>query len=206
MAFLFVIACSSSNSSDDNSKEQDLVHAAFEGYKAAILEDDGNEAVQFLDSKTIQYYSELLEIILNADSAKISSLNIMDKLQTLTVRALVDKEKLRSFDGKQLLAHTIEIGMTSKSIGGSQLENIVIDKDFAKGQFSASKEEAPIYFSFHKEEGDWKLDLTSIFHLSTTVFHQMIKESGQNENEFILSILKPLVGNTPKNDLWNPIN
>ena len=206
MAFLFVIACSSSNSSENNTQEQDLVKAAFEGYKAAILKDAGNEAVQFLDSKTIQYYSELLETVLNADSAKVSSLNIMDKLQTLTVRALVDKEKLLSFDGKQLLAHTIEIGMTSKSVAGSQLENIVIDKDFAKGQFSANGEEAPVYFSFHKEEGDWKLDLTSIFHLSTTVFQQMIKESGQNENEFIISILEPLVGTTPKNDLWHPVN
>lgn len=202
---IFLSACSNPQHSESQQKEQEAVQQSFKNYKASILEDNGSQAIKFVDSKTITYYSELLDLILEADSAKVNALNIMDKFQVLTVRARIETEKLRSFDGKQLLEHTIDQGMTSKSVAGIAIENIIVDGNFAKGQLLTNGKSAPFYFHFYKEEGNWKIDLTSIFKISMTAFNQMIKESGQEENEFIFTLLESVSGRRPDNAIWQPI-
>ena len=48
-------------------KEEKLVKKAFDNYKYAILNDEGENAVQFLDSRTIQYYEKMLELVKTGD-------------------------------------------------------------------------------------------------------------------------------------------
>ena len=91
--------------------EENLVKNSFDKYKTAILKDKGEEAVQFVDSRTIKYYSDILELVKSADSSKVETLTILDKLMVFSIRHRTSKQNILSFNGKSLLVYAIKSGM-----------------------------------------------------------------------------------------------
>lgn len=49
------------------------------------------------------------------------------------------------------------------------------------------------------------LVLASLFPVSEVAIKKMVDDSGQNENEFIFSILKMLTGREPGPEIWQPV-
>lgn len=186
--------------------EEKVVRDAFDGYKSNILNDKGKEAAKYVDSRTIAYYNDIAQKCRTADSASVRALNIMDKLMVFSIRHRAEASDIKSFDGTGLLVYAINSGMVGKSsVVNNSIGEVTIEKDFAKGQLVVSGTETPIYFHFYQEGGDWKVDLTSIFEMSTMAFDQMVKGSGQDENEFLFSVLEQLTGRAPDNGIWHPV-
>ena len=186
--------------------EKQLVQKAFKNYKNAILTDKGEEAVKYVDSRTIKYYDTILYHVKNADSATVSALSLLDRLMVFSIRHRVSKSDVQSFDGEKLLVYAIQNGMVGKnSVANNSIGDVTIVKNFAKGQFIANGKMAPFFFHFYKENGSWKIDLTSLFAISNMAFKNMIKESGEGENEFLFSLLDKLTGRTPGPEIWQPV-
>lgn len=186
--------------------EEKLVKKSFENYKTAILNDRGNEAVLYVDIRTIKYYSDILDLVKTADSAIIETLSILDKLMVFSIRHRTSKEDILSFDGKSLLVYAIKSGMVGKnSVANNSIGDVIIDSDFAKGQFIANGQKAPFYFHFYKEEGQWKVDLTSLFPVSTVAIKKMAEDSEQSENEYLFYLLEIITGEKPGAEIWRPI-
>lgn len=187
-------------------KEEKQVKSCFNNYKSAILNDKGEEAVNYVDSRTVQYYSDILEKTQNADSSEVASLSIMDKLMVFSIRHRASSEIITSLDGKGLLIYAIKEGMVGKnSVAKNSIGEVSIDGSFAKGQFIANGQAAPFYFHFYNEEGQWKVDLTSIFPVANTSFKTMQEQSGQNENEYLFMLLEAITGKEVTNQIWRPI-
>jgi hypothetical protein len=187
-------------------QEEKLIRQTFDGYKSAILNDKGDEAVKYVDSRTIKYYGHIIELVKNADSTQVSSLSVMDKLMVFSIRHRTSREEILSFDGKALLVYAIKSGMVGKNgVAKNTIGKVVIDHEFAQGQFIVNGQESPLYFHFYKETGQWKLDLTSIFAASSMAIKNMVENSGQNENEYIFSILEALTGKKPGKEIWEKI-
>lgn len=187
-------------------KEEKLVREAFDNYKSAILTDKGEEAVKFVDSRTIKYYNDILELVKNADSSQVTSLSLLDKLMVFSIRHRTSREDILSFDGKGLLVYAIKSGMVGKnSVANNSIGEITIDNNFAKGQFIAKGQKAPFYFHFYKEEEQWKIDLTSIFSVSTMAIKKMVDDNGQDENEYLFSLLEILTGKKPGQEIWTKV-
>jgi len=184
--------------------EEKLVRQAFENYKTSILNNKGEEAVKFVDSRTIKYYNDILELVKTADSAKIETLSILDKFMIFTIRHRVHKDDILDFDGKSLLVYGIKNGMTGKESATISIGKVTINEYFAKGQLIASKQKSPFYFHFYKEDEQWKVDLTSIFPLSTMAFEQLI-DKDEDVNELIFYILEIGTGKKPDAAIWKPI-
>jgi hypothetical protein len=186
--------------------EEKLVRKSFDNYKSAILNDKGEEAVKYVDSRTIKYYRDILELVKTADSAKVETLSILDKLMVFSIRHRTSRENVLSFDGKALLVYAIKSGMVGKnSVANNSIGDVTIDNSFAKGQFIANGNKAPFYFHFYKEADQWKIDLTSLFPVSTTAFKKMADESEQTENEYLFSLLEMITGNKPNSQIWQPV-
>ena len=186
--------------------DQKLVKQSFNNYKSAILNDKGNEAAGFVDSRTIRYYSDILTLVKNADSLQVDSLSVTDKLMVFSIRCRTSREDILSFDGKKLLAYAVNSGMVGKnSVADNSIGNVTIDKDFAKGQLVVKGKAAPLYFHFYREEEQWKIDLTSIFPITTKLFQGMADESGQNTNDYLLSLLEIITGKKPGQEIWQPV-
>ena len=188
-------------------KEQKAVRETFKNYKSAILNDRGEEAANQVDSRTVAYYSKILNLVLNADSSEISESGILDKVCVLTIRHKAKKSDLDGLDGRSLLVYAIKEGMVGKnSVANIEVNEVEIDGTFAKGQLESNGQKAPFYFHFYKEEGSWKLDITSIFEIGANAFNQMIAQSGEAENDFIFTILTNLTGKKPDSSIWTPFN
>jgi len=187
-------------------KEEKLVRRSFENYKSTILNDKGEEAVHYVDSRTITYYSEILAKTKNADSIEVNNLGLMDKIMVFSIRHRATKSEILSFDGKGLLIYAIKEGMVRKnSVANNTVGDVEIDGTFAKGRFIANGQKTPFYFHFYKEKDVWKIDLTSIFTIGTAAFKKMQEESGLNENEYLFSLLEMLTGRKPDNEIWKKI-
>ena len=187
-------------------EEEESVRKAFDSYKSAILNDRGDDAVKFIDSRTIKYYVEVLDWVKNADSAKIETLSILNKLIVFSIRHRASKEDILSFDGKSLLVYAIKSGMVGKnSVANLTIGDISIDGKFSKGQVVANGVKAPFFMHFYKEEGHWKIDLTSLFDVSTAAFKKIAQESGENENDFLFGLLESITGKKPGQEIWQTV-
>lgn len=203
--FSILLITTSSCIGQENTKK--LVNDAYNNYKTAILNDKGEEAVKYVDSRTIKYYNDILELVKNADSVTVTNLSILDKLMVFTIRHTSTKKDILSFDGKGLLIYAIKNGMVGKnSVSNNTIGEIKIDSNFAKGQFITNGQKTNFYFHFYKEDEQWKIDLTSIFPLSTLAFKKLVTDSGQNENDYLFSLLEILTGIKPGKEIWNKLN
>jgi len=188
------------------SSEQSLVKEAFENYKSAILNEKGEEAVRFVNSKTVAYYDDILNKVKNADSAEVNGLSVLDKLMVFSIRHRTSRADILSFDGKALLVYAIKSGVVGKSsVINLSVGEIKTDGNYANGVVVTNGKATPLSFGFTKENGQWKIDLTSILPASAAAFEAMVKDSGQEENEFFFSILNILTGKTPGPEIWKPV-
>jgi hypothetical protein len=202
LAFLFILA----KASYAQKEEQVLVKKAFDSYKSSILNDKGEEAVKYVDSRTFKYYDQVLDLVKHADSTEVANLSLLDKLMVLSIRHRTSREDILSFDGKGLLIYAIESGMVGKnSVANNSIGKTVVDDNFAKGQLIVNGKEAPLHFHFYKEEGEWKIDLTSIFSITNLGLKKMVEDSAQSDNDFILNILETLPGEKPGSAIWEKI-
>jgi hypothetical protein len=215
--FLLLSACAGSADRDkvnadstqsgiDDEMEAKAVVESFASYKSAILNDKGEVAVKYVDSRTISYYSKVLDLVKNADSSKVESLGLLDKLMVLIIRHKAPKEEILSFDGKGLLVYSINNGMIGKNgAANNSIGEVTVVDDFAKGQLVVSDKPTPLAFHFYKEDDQWKVDLTSAFPASEAAFQQMVDQSGQAENEYLLSLLEMTSGKKAGSEIWQPV-
>lgn len=186
--------------------EGSLVKKSFDSYKTLILNDKGDEAVKYVDTRTIKYYGDILKLVKSADSTTVETLSILDKLMVFSIRHRTSKEDILNFDGKSLLVYAIKSGMVGKNgVVNNSIGDITVDENFAKGQLIANRRKTPFYFHFYKEEGKWKIDLTSLFSVSTMAFKKMADDSGQNQNEYLFSLLEIISGRKPGIEIWKPV-
>lgn len=186
--------------------EKKAIQTCFKGYKQAILEDRGKDAVGFVDTKTIQYYSNILEAVKTDDSTKVSNASLLDKTMILSIRHRTEPEKILKMDGKDLLVYAIEQGMVGKnSVMNLDLGDISIENEFAKGQVMVNQNKAPLFFQFRKEKTGWKIDLTSLFPASRQAFEKLVADSGQPENDYLMKILEMVSGKKPTSQVWQPV-
>lgn len=186
--------------------EEELVRESFDKYKSSILNDQGTNAIKYVDSRTINYYSEMLDKTKHADSVEVNSMGILDKLMVFAIRHRASKDDILSFDGKGLLVYAIKSGMVGKnSVASNTVGDISIDGKFAKGQLITNGQKTPLYFHFYKEKSVWKLDLTSLFPAGAIAFKKMQEGSGMNENEYLFMLLEMITGKKPGTEIWNTI-
>lgn len=185
--------------------EEQQVKKTFDNYKSAILNDKGEEAVEQVDTKTITYYGDILEKVKTADSLKVDKLSLMDKLIVLVVRQRISKDEIMTTNGKQLLVTAIKMGMVGKSsVINNEVGVVKVNGNFASGELLVRGQKTPLAFEFHKENGLWKLDLTAIFPAGEAAFRQMVKQSGEPENEYLLSLIELTTGKEPGLEIWVP--
>jgi hypothetical protein len=188
------------------SADTEQVKKTFDTYKQAILDDNGPLAASQIDSRTLQYYSSILEQVKTADSATVEGMNILDQLMVFSIRHRTSKAEILSFDGKALFVYAVKSGMVGKnSVQNAEIGTITITDNLAKGQMLNKGQTVPIYFHFYKEASTWKLDLTSIFGVSTMAFQNMADGSGQKQSEYLFSLLEIISGKKPEADIWKPV-
>ena len=180
------------------------VQQCFDNYKAAILEGRGEDAARLISQSTEDYYTKMRKVTLNADSAEVSGMGLIDKLLVLIARLKVSRSEMEAMDGIGFFVYAVDEGMVGKeSVINLELGNVEVTGNSATGQITVNGQATPLSFTFYRE-GPWKLDLTSIFDGTSAALNQMVQQSGMAENAFIMLTLQGLTGTYPDPDIWHP--
>ena len=200
LPFLFV-ACSDSGPKDDVAD----IRACFDNYFAALKAGDGNMAASLVDNNTLKHFDHMLELARSADSATVSGLDAMDQMTVLSMRMQVPAEELRSLDARDAVARSVSKGMMAD--GGPEglgLGDVTVEGDKASAPLKMYGFPTPAKFSFQREEGQWHIDLTSLFDLSRQAFGQMAS-GGEEGNAMLMQMLEENTGMAVPASVWHPV-
>lgn len=201
--FIFLVTIMSTEAQTNDIAD---IKKIFEQYKSAILNDKAEVALNSIDNRSIDYYKGILSEVKKADSNKISTMSLMDKITVLGIRARATKQEIINMKGSDAFLFAIRNGMVGKSsVVNNSVGEITVDNNFAKGELLVKGNKTPIYFHFYKESEGWKLNLTELFSLGNSSLKQMFQESGKSENEYLLEILSLLSGKTLGYEIWQPV-
>lgn len=187
-------------------KEVKFIQESFKNYTAALLDNQGHLAINYLAQNTINYYGTLLQHVKSSDSTQLMNLTVLDRLMVLIIRQRASKSEILGFDAKGLLIYAINKGMVGKNtLNNNELGKITIEGNSAKAAYRVNGIKTPLYLDFYKEENTWRLDLTSVFTFSNMAFNQLVQASGMQVNEYLEVLLEIVSGKKPDASIWQPI-
>ncbi len=186
--------------------EEKLIRKTLSDYKAAVLKDNGNEAVKYVDSQTIAYYQSLQEKAITLDSTDIERMRMMDKYQLILMKHLLKPEELRMMDGRKIFAFLIDSRTINKeSVIKLNLGKIQIHENSAVAQMLINKNIAVgLDFLFYKEGSNWKLNIIQLFRIIEPYIIDLMTKNDIDEHTLYDLVGMELNGNFLNNSVWHP--
>lgn len=186
--------------------EPERVQTCFQDYKSAILASDGSDAVKYVNENTLKYYGDILDYSLNADSVSLLQLGLLDKMMILIIRYKVPVSELVKMNNKKLFIYAVDKGMIGRnSVSETEIGEVEVEGSEAVGSILIGGVEAPFEFSFQKEHGQWKIDLTSIMWASEEGIQSYLETFEMSDIEFIYLALGIEEGTVVATELWKPM-
>lgn len=207
---LFLLACgseplASNNPTANPALEKEQVKASFQQYKKAVLNQDGPAAAQQLSSNSIIYYDEVLSKVLHGTEQEVKALSSGDMMQVVALRYFFPKEELMGYDGRQLYEAMIANKFTEdRQLARTDLGKIAVKGNKAKGQMVINGQPSPIFFDFKKEQGAWKLDLTTTVIMTTKFVEQQAQAAQLTVPEYLEQTMQ--LSEEEKKSIWQPLD
>ncbi len=182
------------------------IRAAFDGYKKAILDQDGEKAVTFVDQNTLDYYGKMLDLALRGHRGTVRARTTADRLMILFIRHRIPLESAKQMTGESLFAHAVDEGWIGReSVITNELGDIAVSGTSGTGVHISAGEESPIKWVFQKEGDRWKMDLTAVMPIADQALKQIIQESGLPDDEFLTEIIEAVSGKEVDDTVWDPM-
>ncbi len=180
---------------------------AFDGYKSAILAQDGEIAVQRVTKSTIQEYEDYLTWAKTYGREELNKLSFINRFQVIIIKHRVPKERILEMSGEEIFAHAVNNDWIGKSgVIPMKADNYEISGNRAISDAIISGQKLPYKFQYINENGVWKFDLTIIMKASNEPLRQAAVNSGLTENEFIFKLVETVSGKKVSEEIWEPIN
>jgi len=201
LLFLFLLSFSDILYAQDNAA---LINTVFTAYQNAVINDNGTEAIQYLDSISMNYFKKILGNVQQADSVALESIGLPEKFNVLMVRHLSTKKEIISLTPEKLAAFNYANGWGGKDkLQGAALGKIKIKNNSATALLMMDGMKTETSYHFNLEKEGWKIDITPFVRESEKEIQDMVQ--GQNENEFIFGMLELMTGKAPTRAIWKPV-
>lgn len=190
----------------DRAEEVEGVGDCFAAYKAAILDMDGEAAVELVTERTIATYQEQVDWALTAPRETIESLSLVNRIGVLSLRHRIPKEVLKKLTGRTAFAYAVDrdwIGRTG--VIRTRLGEVFIAENTATAEVYAGGLRAPTRFEFLKENGKWRFDLIQSMRDADALLTPVLEQRGLSETELIFATLERSSGRRVGEDIWIPI-
>ncbi len=186
--------------------EEKLIRKTLSDYKSAVLKDNGNEAVKYVDSQTITYYQHLKESAMTLDSIDIERMRLMDRFQMILMKHLLKPEELRKMDGRQIFAILIKNRTISKeSFIKATIGKLTIHENFASAQILIDKRPVDVFeMTFSKERGRWKVMVLEMLRTVEPFLKEQIDKKGTDEHVLFDLVANELNGKYLEQNVWHP--
>ncbi len=182
------------------------IQEVFNNYKAAIMADQETKAIEYMDTRTLDYYKNILHLVIYADSVTLDAQPLLDKFTVLNIRHIATKKQILAFDDKSIIAFTIKNGMMGKNtLENFTLGKITVKDKTAKAQLIENGKKSEKFYNFYLDGTEWKIDYTSIFPAEEKETADLIKNSGKTDNEFMIGILEIMSEKKVSPNIWKNI-
>jgi hypothetical protein len=190
----------------DVSDEQ-AIRAAFDGYREAILAHRGVEAAALVTDDIFDYMDSMRQAALTASADHTRRKTLMDKIMVLSLRARISLTDLKEMTGRELFAHSVDLGMNGDSSRGLEADVIEIHGDTAKVGLRKDGQTVPpsIGFRFAKSGGTWRLDVMSATRLATTALPDMLAAIDPDPDVAIAKVIELSSGKPVSKTIWEPL-
>jgi len=176
------------------------IRETFGRYKDALKARDGEAAADLVSAETLDYYEEMRQVAARAGPTEIRKHSLMNRLLITRMRIGIRLAALRKMTGREVFALGVEEGWSdAENTSRQELGEIKVDGDVAN---ATQKTGLPSSYDFHREQGQWKLDLGAVIASVNFAFKQAAKESGQTENEFLFALLESATGRRVTQAIW----
>jgi len=157
-----------SSCGDSRNRQRSEIRQVFQEFSDAFFARDGETAARYLSQRTFAYYDRVIPLARNEDGAGLSALPPLDLFSCLTLRYRYSPEELSKLDSRKLVLdsfnrmvfpagapHFLDIGKIKITTPGV--------KAIASVFLPPGEWHEDILVTFSREDGEWKMDLTSVF-------------------------------------------
>lgn len=207
IAFAIVIGGGNTTSARSSIDEAQRVRQVFQGYKQAVLSDNGEAAASFLSQETIDYYGEMQQLAVCASPQEVRNQSMVNRMQVLLLRWRVPPELLPQMSELELVVYAVNQGWIGKSgVVTMDIGDVAVSDSVALAQALKNDQPSSIKFRFLKQSGAWKFDLMPLLQMFNVAFKELATQSGIEENDFIFMMLESVAGKQPTEQIWQPVS
>jgi len=178
----------------------------FNSFKSAIINANGEKAIEFVDENTHNYAIRILDLTKTADRDTFNELRLIDKMVILIIRHQSTIENILEMQPETFFSQAMQNGLVGQStIKVCDIGEVVISGDKANAEYLLADEYTNLDIGFTKEGGYWKIDINSILPFQEESFLKMIESYGKVEAKSLLRVLETFTGKRPSHNIWDPI-
>lgn len=185
--------------------EAQAVRETFEGYRRALVAEDGEAAAGLVSESTLEAYQRYRDLALTGSEEAVKELSMVERMQVLILRHRVEADALEMMTGRGVFAHAVDEGWVGAGgIGRLQIHRVNVRGDQATANVGMGPAPSPELFRFLKEEGEWRFDLMPTLTSAEGALQQMAAARGVEENEFLLGMITSMSNEPATEALWQP--
>lgn len=168
-------------------------------YQDAIRRGDGTAAARLVTRETREYYARMLEMAVSATEQEVRAASLMDRMMILMYRHRVPAAELRALPSDAAFAHTIDAGWVTATEGE---ELAARSEAYGQGDRAALRYRGDTHFL--REDGGWRWDMMPLIRGASAEFAEGL-DSREEEDEFLMFVLKQSNGRDPSPAIWQPL-
>jgi hypothetical protein len=184
--------------------DEEAILQAFERYKDAILEQDGERAAGLVTRNTLAYYGDMGDLAIDAGPEVVLGRRLVDRLTIATYRILLDVQSIRQMSARELFVFAVDEGLigSRSDIAALEVGDITVSGDTAAANAVREGQETPLEWEFRREGEQWRLDLEALLAISNLVLQDLAREAGLTENQLIYQSLEATTGQRVTSEIW----
>lgn len=168
-------------------------------YQAAVNQRDGAAAARLVTAETRAYYGRLRDLAVSASEAEVRAMPLMERINVLMYRHRIPADELRALPAGEAFAYTIQNGWVDATDG---------EEVASQGEVYGEGDRAVLRYGedmpFARESGAWRWDMmTMIRGVGATIGADF--DTPEEEEEFLMLVLRMSNGREPSPDLWRPL-
>ena len=192
--------------------EADAVRQSFHALKAALLQNQGDEAARLVSRSTLALSEKARDLALYGSKAELEAQPTAMLAAALSLRQSIGAQKLRSLPPHDLVAYVVDTNLTRDGpVAGIDLGGVNVNHTNAVANVVSERPFPVSQLQFAKEGGFWKLDLSDIAYGQTALDDFVAALAPNNNavqksmrNELILAMISANTGTGVDGSIWQP--
>lgn len=195
----------SEHETSSDAAAESAVRDAFEQYRRALIERDGDRAAELVSRSTLDLYEDMTDLALTATRSELMARRTIDRLNALFLRQLLTPRELQTMSGADVISFAVEEGLINdSSVVKLEPTRVNVLGPTAALDIQINEKPAPFSMTFRNEDGEWKIDLTELLDLSELAFRDQMNKSGLGEEEYLFLLVESISKKRATSDLWRP--